>query len=110
MIKDEIEKLKEIQQTTLEYLDNDENDIADSKKIINYIDDEDISTNIYLLRDFLCMISNISNHHHKTQFFWEKVDFILTHIQNEIKDNFSRSTIFNIFKNNKRCSSVKTNG
>ena len=97
MIKDEIEKLKKIQQAILDYLDNYENDTVDSKKIINFLDDECISKNTYLFRDFLCLISYISNYHQKTQFFWEKIDLILSHYKKEIKENFLQSTIFNIF-------------
>lgn len=102
MIKDEIEKLKEIQLAILDYLDNYENDIVDSNKIIHILEDECISKNTYLFRDFLCLISYISNYHQKTKFFWEKIDFILSYYKKEIKENFSQSTFFNIFKNNKR--------
>ena len=102
MINEDIENLKEIQQVILDHLDKDDNDVNDSNNIIQFLDGENISKNSYLLRDFLCLISIISRNHHKNQFFWGKIDYILSHYQKEITDNFSNSTIFNIFQNDKR--------
>ncbi|KAK8841091.1 hypothetical protein M9Y10_027932 [Tritrichomonas musculus] len=95
-----INQIYDLQQNFLEYIDNIEEDSFDS--FINYTETQKIRENADKLRIFLSMISIVSNNHHRTPHFIEKIEKILQYFESSIKQSFTNSELFNIFKNNKR--------
>ena len=58
--------------------------------------------NIYDINLILLLISKLSNNHHRSPNFFNKLEQIILIFKDEISQNFSNSNIFTIFKKNKR--------
>ena len=54
------------------------------------------------IQELIQLISNISSNHHRSPFFFDKLEIINSNISEKIKQNFTNQEIFNIFKTNKR--------
>ena len=97
-----LKNMKEIQEIFLAYLDefyeaNDfYNNITTNHQIIKYKTDKDKFCSILIL------LVKISNNYHRTPDFFTKIDRILDFFKNDIKQTFSNTEIFQIFKSNKR--------
>ena len=98
-IEHHFEKDKDVQQKMLEFLDTNDNleenyqNLMDS---INKLDEES------KLPELLYLILRISNHHQRTPNFFTKIERILINYKEEIKQTYSNSEIFNLFKKNYR--------
>ena len=93
--------MRKIQELLLGYLEND--DSADQYfQNANIINDLEIIQNKYELKLFLHLISQISANHHRGNNFFTKIETFLKIYEDDIKENFSDFSIFNIFRNNKR--------
>lgn len=102
LIKEPLEKMKNIQQTLLNFLDDETNDEINFQNLINYFDEQKISENEILFNNVLTMISKISYNHHRNQYFIIKIEQILKSYEGKMKQYFTNFYIFNIFKRNKR--------
>ena len=54
------------------------------------------------LKELLTIVSKIADYHCRCQNFNDKIETIITIIENQIKENISNTELFNIFKNNKK--------
>lgn len=60
----------------IEFLDNQQNTEENFNNIIQYLNDQKITTNMYDLKTLLYIITNISNEHHRYQFFFQKIEIL----------------------------------
>lgn len=87
------------QKTILEFVDddsqhnNDPNFLDDLKNQISYP---------YELKIILYMLLNISNYHHRSKNFYQKIEQILKYFKDYIIHNFTSSEIATIFQDNRR--------
>ena len=51
-------------------------------------------------REFLMMLSKISKNHHRDSFFTNRIDAIISHFEDQIKQTFTNLELFKIFKKN----------
>ena len=94
--------MKAIQDSILEYLDNEDNNeqyFDDLRSLLNF---QQSQFDIHELKSILCLISNISKYHHRKSFFFDKIKQIILLLKKEIKQAFSNADIFNIFKDSNR--------
>ena len=94
-----IEKYESVQKSLTNFIENDRN--QNLSHLINYISELKIFENKHEAHDFLCLISTISKHHHRTPGFFTKFEELLLEIKDQIRI-LSNSEIFEIFKTNKR--------
>ena len=92
-------KMAHIQELLLEYLDTDTNNKDDFDRFYENV--SNISKNKEEFKSFLYLISKISDNHYRNQYFIAKIEQILTKFKEYIKNNFSESKIFSLFKKNK---------
>ncbi|KAK8895706.1 hypothetical protein M9Y10_013590 [Tritrichomonas musculus] len=100
--QDYINKMKDIQEDILNFVDDKDNQNDYFNKLINAIKIHNIQQNHDDLMILLHLIASISNNHHRGPFFFEKIERILNFLKEDIKKNFPNFKIFNIFKDNKR--------
>ena len=92
-----LEKMKNIQQNLLYFVDNEKN-FDDIKQIF---EDLKAQEEPHEIRLFLRIISKISENHHGCSNFFSKIEQILRVFKNDIK-KYPNIEIFNIFKKSKR--------
>ena len=97
-----LEKLQNVQQALLDFVDGDDNTEDDFINIVNLFESEQITNDPHKFNQILRLLAKISNHHYRSLNFHEKLDKILLFFKEDIKKNFSNSEIFKILKNNKR--------
>ena len=98
-IEEYLTEMKNIKQMILDILDDDNENIDRSIKILN---NKTLSSTIpYKALSIFQIIIHITNEHHRGPNFFLKIEQILNNFKNEIK-NFDNSDIFEIFKSNKR--------
>ena len=100
IINEKINQMKQIQENLLYFLEDEE---ADSDQI-TFLEDEEqiIRADKCYLKEFLHLISKISNYHHRSKDFIIKTEKIILKFEQEIKKYYTNFDIFNIFKGNKR--------
>ena len=98
-IQDYFEKLKLIQEALLSFLDDENNQTFES--LTKLMNEQKITENKDDFKLFLHLLCKISNNHHRTPYFFNKICDILKTIQADIKKNYSNFEIFDIFKENK---------
>ena len=103
-IRTQLEELKNLQTLVLEYIDKDDlNNIEEYfENLINFTNNNKISTKASKLKLLLYLLVNIANNHHRSNNFFEKIERILNEYKNNITQFFSNSQKFKIFKSNKR--------
>ena len=87
----------QLQEKLLMILEDDAVTEKDLNDCIHFFKDQKIRP-----KDFLHLISRISDHHQRNSTFFSRIESILKKISQDIKQNFSNEDIFSIFKNNKR--------
>ena len=94
-------RMKTIQDNILGFLDAEEDQcfFDDLSKLLSTQQNQ---TDKHELKSILYLISKISDNHHRTPFFFEKIKRIFNLLKNDIVQLFSNIEIFNIFQNNKR--------
>ena len=97
-----LEKMKKIQSCILEYIEDEENIEEHYQNIIKILDEQEILKNKSDAKTILHLLAKISNHHHRSSTFFEKIAKLLQVFKEEIKSAFSNWEIFKIFKGNKR--------
>ena len=99
-IQDYIKHKIELQQNIIEYLKTpDENDEA-FFSIIHIIIDNNIQNKKNDFLEFLHLVVMISNNYHRHISFFKKIMKILKYFKENIQQNFSNTTIWNIFNSN----------
>ena len=102
-MQDYINKLKDLYQTLLEFLENDDDYNDDIKTITSFFENQKILFNRMEFMEFLYLISKISKYHNDNKgSFNNKIQEILLFYKEDLKKKFSNKEIFNFFKSNKR--------
>ena len=96
-----IDNKKDIYNLFLSYIDDTQIKDFDLSKLEKFFKHEDHSVNPEELKQFLSLIVDISNNHHRTQNFFDKIKQILQFYSKLIKDSLSNFEIFDVFKTNK---------
>ena len=92
--------MKSIQDNLLEFLES-EDDFKDTlNQFTNFLTEQLIQNEI--LKDFLNLLSKISMNHQRTANFIKKIESILTFLKNDIQSKISKTSLFNVFRDNKR--------
>ena len=93
-------KMKGIQDNLLEFLES-EDDFKDTlNQFTNFLTEQLVQNEI--LKDFLNLLSKISMNHHRTADFIKKIEDILTFLKKGIQSKISNTSLFNVFRDNKR--------
>lgn len=92
--------MKQLQEELLDFLQDEDN--LDEHLFLENLNQENIQENAKKFKEYLHLISDISNNHRRTPHFIVKIEKILNFYKEYIKQSFSNFNIFNIFKNNKR--------
>lgn len=95
-----LEKKRELQLALLNFLDNHQNQDKNFDILLQLFNTHKIRSIQPELYTFLCLISNISTNHHRGSNFFSKIEKILFSLEKEIKQSFSKSKIFSIFREN----------
>ena len=93
---------KKIQESLLDYIDDETNMEEKYQNLVFLFDDINIHSNRYKIKLLLNLISKISDNHHRLPNFFYKIDRILHLFSEDMKKYFTNSELFNIFKSNKR--------
>ena len=102
-VNDYFKKMNEIQNEIIGFIDNDDEESETYfQNFIKKVDLLNIQKTKYEMLSLLYLILNISNNHHQTQNFFEKIIKLISIYKNQIKKDFSDYEIFNIFRNNKK--------
>ncbi|KAK8839221.1 hypothetical protein M9Y10_032150 [Tritrichomonas musculus] len=97
-IQQYIKRKKELYNIFLNYIDSNDDYEECYQSLIQYFQPQSNEE----LQTFLHMILELSKNHHRDSTFFNKIERILLFYEQEIKQTFSNSEIFNLFKNNKR--------
>ena len=101
-VQDYIQRMGNAYKFILEFLENTNNDEAQSHKIIQLFQDMKIIENKFDLKEIFYIILNMANNHLRTQVFLPKVIHLLNFLKGSIRNHFTNFEIFHIFKSNKR--------
>ncbi|KAK8833905.1 hypothetical protein M9Y10_030414 [Tritrichomonas musculus] len=101
-IKKIIEQKKKMQESLLDYLEDESDAERNFNSFVKIIANQNIKGDKFEFKSLLQIINVIGNHHHRCHNFINKIDRILDHIKEDIPKYFTNSEIFNIFKDNKR--------
>lgn len=99
---EEIKNLIEIYDHFYFYIDDTNNMEENYENLMENIKKNGIENDKDGLKEFLYLLCKFTNHHHRTPFFYEKIDKLLLNIKNKVIKYFSNDEIFQIFKKNKR--------
>ena len=99
-IKRYFDKMRDIQETLLSFLEDEA--AGNFEQFIELINNKIDRNSKIEMKEFLQLISKISDNHHRSLNFIDKIEQIIKYYVNEIKTNFSNYNIFNTFKKNKR--------
>ena len=100
--KEFLDKNKEIQDELLDFIRNDENDTLNFESLQTLFNDFNIRNDKHDLTTLLHLLAKISNNHHRGPSFFDKIEKIIIIFKDDIKNFFSNSEIFNIFRSNKK--------
>ena len=101
-VSDYLSKKRNVQCALLSLIKDDENMEENMQNLSQIIADQQICEDKYQLRDFLYLVSNISNNHYRSNTFFEKIQRVLQDLMKEINEFFNESEIYDIFQKNKR--------
>lgn len=97
-----LKKMREIQAHILEYLETEPNSQNDYPNLIKFFDEQNVREDPHIIKEMMRLISKISNNHHRTECFNDKIDHILLSFKNELQQNFNNFEIYSIFHKNNR--------
>ena len=102
-IKQYHEEIQTIQVQIIQYISNNCDNDIDFQELSNILNEKIIiNCNKNKLKVILHLISNISENHHRNQFFFSKIEKILHFLREETINFFSNDEIFTIFRKSKR--------
>ncbi|KAK8839476.1 hypothetical protein M9Y10_031831 [Tritrichomonas musculus] len=97
-----IDQKKEIQSHLLNFIDSEEKFDSEYEQLINFLNSINIQSNDKEFLMFLYLISRVSSNHHRSNNFFTKIEKVISYFEKEIKQFFTKSQIFDIFRCNKR--------
>lgn len=98
--EDYIEQKRKLQTTLLDFIDDLDNSTENYKKLMEIIENQQIRQNKKELLQFLLLLSNITNYHHRNSNFIQSIEQIITSLSKEIKDNFE-DELYERYQDNK---------
>ena len=72
-ITQQVNKMKDLQEKILAFLDEDDDPNDHSQDVIQFIDEKQIKDEKTDLKMFLNIVSKISNNHHRSSHFFDKI-------------------------------------
>ena len=81
-----IAKKKELYDHIIDFLENDDNNENNFDTIVNLIQEQEILENDKEIKNFLYLISRISSNHYRTINFISKIEQIILHISEYMKN------------------------
>ena len=97
-----VEKMKSIQNSLLEFLEDESDGDDKYENFINLVSTQQIINDEHEFNALLRLINSIVNNHYRSRNFISKVERVLRQFKQGLQKYFSNSEIFNIFKDNKR--------
>lgn len=97
-----LDTIKKLHDAVLAFVDNETDEEEKYENLIQLIQDNQIKNNKYELDMFIRMICQIINNHHISTNFFNKIEKIIIHFKEEIKNNYSNDDILNFFIDSKR--------
>lgn len=94
-----IDKMKSIQESFLECIDNEEKNITD---FISIFDQNNIKEDKQDLQDFFLFLIKIVNYHHRSPSFFDKIFEVFNYIKSDIQKHFQQNELFDLFIGCKR--------
>lgn len=94
--------MKKTQEYLLRYIEEEENNEEIFENLTNLFKEQNIYSNRLDLKTLLHILNRISKHHHRTTDFFGKIERVFLIFKEKIKNFFTNSEIFTIFKSNKR--------
>ena len=101
-VQEFVDKMKSIQNSLLEYLEDESDDNDKYENFIKLVTSQEIINDKYEFKAFLQLISRIGNDHQRIPNFIYKLKLLLIHFKKYIEQYISNSEIFKIFHSNKR--------
>lgn len=101
-IKGVLEIMQNIQKNILIFIENESNAEENFQNLQIIFEEQKIRENKYFLNSLLHLITKIADNHYRCSNFFDKLTKLLLIFKDNIKQDFSNSQIFNIFKSNKR--------
>ena len=99
-IIEQIEKMKQIQNSILEFVDKEDDTEEYFQNIITQIEDINLSKKKKGMKTLLYLLSKISNNHYRYPNFITKIERIIQRYKQEITNFFSNFEIYKIFRKN----------
>lgn len=96
-----LQQMQEFQNRFIAFLDSEENIEENYENLIQLIPKSFFGSDEYEIKPILYIISKVSKNHHRYPNFTEKVTKILKNMKETMKNNFSNSEIFILFKSNR---------
>ncbi|KAK8854424.1 hypothetical protein M9Y10_016986 [Tritrichomonas musculus] len=93
----------ELQRIFLRYIDDPDSTENNFQHLIDCFKSQDNFINQNELNEFLHFIAKVTKNHRRQSNFFERIEKVLIYLENHIKENFTNSAIFTIFKN---CKSI----
>ena len=96
-----LKDFKKMQKYLLSFIEEEDGN-GKFDKLIKIFNQQDIQHNKHKLKEFLYILSAISNNYHRTSNLYSKIFIILDFLKTDINNAFTNFEIFNIFKENNR--------
>lgn len=98
-----VEDKKDFYDVFSRFIENEnESSDEDFAMLTNYLENQKIGESRDELEDVLHLVLKVSKNHHRTSFFFNKIEKILSYLEDDIKQSFTNSELFDFFKLNKR--------
>lgn len=94
--------MRYMQKSIIEYIESTDNPEENFQKIVECFNDQKIFEDPHIFKEVITLILCISNNHHRTSTFFDKIIRLLYSFKDEIQKNFSNFEIFTIFRKNYR--------
>ena len=96
-----INEKKELYTTLMEFLEQEDDSDQSFKNLINLIHQQKLEESREKLEEFLILITNVANNHHREKSLFKKLFQIIQQYESQIKQTYSNFEIYNIFESNK---------
>ncbi|KAK8865073.1 hypothetical protein M9Y10_010604 [Tritrichomonas musculus] len=97
-----IQQKKRIQESLLEFLEDESNVEENYENFVQIINDQKILEDKYEFKFLIQMINKISDNHQRIFNFIEKIERVLIFLKSDLNKYFTNSEKFELFKGNKR--------
>ena len=102
LIQQYLKEMQSINENLLVFIDDEANEETNYQELIKCLNQAKIGEYHLKLVEFLHLIVNIANNHHRKPLFYEKIDKILQFFLPKIRQFYTKEEIFNIFSSNNR--------